>query len=175
MVSTSRLLGAAAVAVACIAGPLAAQSDEETLARYRLTDAALAKFTRASRNFIAAGKANPALLEPRDKDDDESAETIAQIAAIYDRHPPLRQGITSAGLTTREFATFMLAMFQAGMAAWLVDQQHGKFDKVPPGVPRENVLFYQRHQAELKQIGDELRALEGEKAPRPEPEDSSDG
>ena len=48
----------------------------------------------------------------------------------------------------------------------------GKFsiDKVPAGIPHENIRFYQRHQAELQRVGEELRALEG-KTP-PEQEDS---
>ena len=56
------------------------------------------------------------------------------------------------------------------MAAWSVEQQQGKFDKVPAGIPHENIRFYQRHQAELQRVGEELRALEG-KTP-PEQEDS---
>jgi hypothetical protein len=43
MRSIPRLLTVATAAVACLAAPLGAQSDEETLARYRLTEAALAK------------------------------------------------------------------------------------------------------------------------------------
>jgi hypothetical protein len=160
MLSTPRFMIVAAAAVALSAAPLRAQSDEETLSRYRLTDAALAKFVQASRNFIAVAKANPALLK-EGEDDGEHAQTLAQIAAVYDRHPPLQKAITGAGLTTREYVTFVLAMFQAGMAAMLVEHQQGKFDNVPAGIPRDNALFYQRHKVELERIGEELRALEG--------------
>ena len=169
MVSPPRLLALAAAAVTFVAPRLGAQSDEETLARYRLTEASLVKFTQAARNFIAAAKADSTTRE--DQDEDDSANSIAALAALYDRHPALRQAITGAGLTTREFTTFVMSMFQAGMAASLVEQQHGKLDKVPAGIPHENIRFYQRHQAELQRIGEELRALEG-KAPR-EQEDSS--
>jgi len=164
MPSTSRFLAAAAV-VACCAAPLGAQSDEQTLARYRLTEATLAKFAQASRNLAAAAKANPSLLKEQDdeQDGDETAESLAQMAALYDRHPAFKQAITSAGLTTREFATFVMSMFQAGLAASAVEMRHGKLDSLPAGVPRENVLFYQRHKAELDRIGQELHALEGEK------------
>ena len=168
MVSPSRLCVLAAAALTCLAPRLAAQSDEETLARYRLTEAALVKFTQASRNFIAAANADSTRREGQDED--ESPKSIAAVAALYDRHPALKEAITSAGMTTGEYTTFMMSMFQAGMAAWLVQQQQGKFDKVPAGIPHENIRFYQRHQAELQRIGDELRALEG-KAPA-EQEDS---
>lgn len=169
MVSPSRLLVMTAAAVTLLAARLDAQSDQETLARYRLTEAALVKFTQASRNFIAAAKVDSTTRE--DQDEDDAPKSIAALAALYDRHPALKQAITSAGMTSQEYATFMMSMFQAGMAAWSVEQQQGKFDKVPAGIPHENIRFYQRHQAELQRIGDELRGLEG-KAPR-EQEDSS--
>jgi hypothetical protein len=169
MVSLPRLLVVAAAAVTFLAPRLGAQSDEETLARYRLTEATLVKFTQAARNFIAVAKADSTTGE-EEEDEDESPKSLAAVAALYDRHPAMKQAITSAGMTTREFTTFMMSMFQAGMAAWSVEQRQGKFDKVPAGIPHENILFYQRHQAELQRIGEELRALEG-KAPR-EHEDS---
>jgi len=161
MRSIARLLAAAAV-VTCFAAPLVAQTDEETLARYRLTEAGLVKFTQASRNFIAVAKADSAALEQQSEDSD--GQTIAQIAALYDGHPGLKRAVSSAGMTTREYVTFMMSMFQAGMAAWLVEQQGGKFDKVPAGIPVENIRFYQQHRAELDRIGQELKAAEGQPA-----------
>src|SRR5207248_10224626 len=73
MVSLPRLLVVAAAAVTFLAPGLGAQSDQETLARYRLTEAALAKFTQASRNFIAAAKADSTTRE--DQDEDESPKS----------------------------------------------------------------------------------------------------
>lgn len=163
MVSFPRLFAVSAAACTFLAAPLGAQSDEETLARYRLTETGLAKFTQASRNFIAIAKADSSALE--EQGDEESPGTIADIAALYDRHPALKRAITSAGMTTREYTTFMMSMFQAGMAAWMVQQQQGKFDKVPAGTPHENIRFYQQHEAELNRIGAELRALEGKEPP----------
>lgn len=157
-----RLLVLAGAAVVLPRGPLRAQSDEQLLATYRLTDAALTKFVQASRNIIAAGKADPALFREED-DDEEDEATIADIAAVYDQRAPLKRAISSAGLTTREYVTFMLSMFQAGVASWIVKQQQGKFDNVPASIPRENVLFYQRHEPELDRIAEELKALSGEK------------
>lgn len=154
-----RLLAVATAAVTAIAAPLGAQTDEETLARYRLTEAGLAKFTQASRSFIAIAKADSAALEQQSEE--SNGMTIAQMAAMYDGHPGLKRAITSAGMTSREFATFLMSMFQAGMGAWLVEQQGGKFDKVPAGIPHENIRFYQQHRAALEAIGEEMKAVEG--------------
>lgn len=145
---------AAAVALAMAALPAgsAAQGqdpDARTLAAYRLSEATLTRFAAASRNLAAAARvAGDTLGE--DDEDDGGAETIADIAAFYDRHPPLRQAIAGAGLTSREYVIFMLTLFQAGMAAWLVEQ-HG-WDRLPPEIARENVVFYQRHKAQLDSL-----------------------
>ena len=156
-----RLLAVATAAVTAFVAPapLGAQTDEETLARYRLTEAGLVKFTQASRSFIAIAKADSAALEQESEESD--GMTIAQMAAVYDGHPGLKRAITSAGMTSREFVTFLMSMFQAGMAAWLVEQQGGKFDKVPAGIPHENIRFYQQHRAALDSIGEEMKAVEG--------------
>ena len=121
------------------------------------------KFTQASRNFIAVAKADSAALEQQSEEDSDGM-TIAEMAAMYDGHPGLKRAISSAGLTTREFVTFIQSMFQAGMGAWMVEQQGGKFDKVPAGIPHENIRFYQQHRAELDRIGEEFKALEGRTA-----------
>jgi NAD(P)-dependent dehydrogenase (short-subunit alcohol dehydrogenase family) len=65
-----------------------------------------------------------------------------------------------AGLATREFVVFTLTMFSAGLAAWLVEQ-HG-WDKLPPEIARENVLFYQRHKAQLDSLTAEMKQGERE-------------
>jgi len=171
MHSTSRLLAAAAAAVTIVAAPLGAQSDDETLARYQFTEAALAKFTQATRNLIAAAKAQPEAFRERKEADDETIETIAEVVAFYERHPTLKRAINAGGMTTREYAVFMLAMVGAAMGAFLVEQQQGKFDNVPAGIPRANVLFYQRHKTELDRVGEELRALEGPEKPTPADEE----
>ena len=49
--------------------------------------------------------------------DEESAESISDVAARLDRSPAAKSAIQSAGLTTRECVVFTFAMFQAGLAA----------------------------------------------------------
>jgi len=163
MRSTPLLLALAAAAVTWIAAPLGAQTDDAILASYRLTEAGLAKFAQASRNFATIAKTDSQALG--EEVEDANPKGIAEFAAFYDGHPSLKRAISSAGMTSREYVTFMMSMFQAGMAAWLVEQQQGKFDKVPAGISHENIRFYQQHRAELDRIGEEIKALEGQPSP----------
>jgi len=146
-----------------IASPVAGQRpaadpDERALAAYRLNDATLNRFIAASRAMAAAARPRVDTVAEEDEDEADS-KTIADIAAFYDAQPPFRQALARAGLTSREYVTFMLTLFQAGMAAWLVEQ-HG-WDKLPPEIARENVVFYQRHKAQLDSLTAELKEREG--------------
>lgn len=140
----------------------AATADEREIAAYRFSEATLAKYIQASRALAALPRpASADTAEDAETDDDaagDDGKSIADIAAMYDTIPGARRAITAAGLTTREFVVFTLTLFQAGMAAWLVEQQG--WDKLPPGIARENVVFYQRHKAELDRLTGEMKERE---------------
>jgi len=137
----------------------AADADEREIAAYRLSEGTLAKFIRASRAMAALQKPAPSETAEDDESGDDNT-SIADIAAMYDTIPPARRAITGAGLTTREYVVFTFALFQAGMGAFLVEQ--AGWDKLPPEIARENVLFYQRHKAQMDSVTAELKKAERE-------------
>jgi len=142
-----------------ISNAMAQDADARAIAAYRLSEATMTKFIAASRGMAAASRASRDTVAD-DEEEEESAQTIAGIAAFYDGQPAARRALASAGLTSREYVTFMFTLFQAGMAAWLVEQ-HG-WDKLPPEIARENVVFYQRHKTRLDSLTAELKEREGE-------------
>jgi hypothetical protein len=138
----------------------AQNADSREIAAYRLTEATLAKFLRAARVMAAVQKPHSADADDdaEDADDDEKDNddpSLTQIAAKYDSIPAARRAITGAGLTTREYVVFTFALFQAGMGAWVVEQQG--WSKLPPDVARANVEFYQRHKAQIDSVTAELK------------------
>ncbi|MGH8496657.1 MAG: hypothetical protein ACREVN_11040 [Gammaproteobacteria bacterium] len=142
------------------AGPVMAQADSpdaKALAEYRLTDEGVENFTKASRNLIAAFKADPGLGQAMEGSDNA---TIAETAAAYDAQPAVRKAIESADMTSKEYITFMYSMFQAGLAGWLVEE-YGQTE-LPEGTPRENVDYYLAHKEELAALSAELQELSGE-------------
>jgi hypothetical protein len=141
-----------------ISNATAQDADSRAIAAYRLSEATMTKFITASRGMAAASRADRDTVT---EDEDESAKTIAEMAAFYDGQPAARRALASAGLTSREYVTFMFTLLQAGMAAWLVEQ-HG-WDKLPPEIARENVVFYQRHQTRLDSLTQDLKQGEGDR------------
>jgi len=140
-----------------------ANSDTREINNYRLTDAALAKYTQAQRQVDAlARQASGGCDDDEDHDaddDDDSANgaTIDQMVAKLDATAGVREAIKSAGMTTREFAVFSMSVFQAGLADWALGQPGGK---LPPGVAMENVNFYRKHQAALQGLGESPKAAD---------------
>ena len=156
--TTTSLVLAAVLAWATTA-PAGAAGDggAREVSAYALTDAGLARYANATRRLDEAVRRTPALCAERANDDGEDTKTLDQLVAKIDASPPMRQAIQGAGLSTREYAVFSLAMLQAAMASWALDQPGGK---LAPGVSMDNVNFYRRNQAALTKIGEESNAAE---------------
>ncbi|HEU4640947.1 MAG TPA: hypothetical protein VFS44_00740 [Gemmatimonadaceae bacterium] len=160
---------AAAVAVTAIPARSHAQkapdADMQALASYRLTESTLHKVMQAGRNLAALAKdpAARAYMEKAQQEDQPEAKTIADMAKQFDGIPPMKKAITSAGLTSREYAMFTMSMLQASLAAAMMDAKGPyKLKELPKGTPPENVAFVRAHKAELEKYGAEMKALSGE-------------
>ncbi len=116
----------------------AEDKDAQEINRYVLTDAGLSRYIAAIERLRPyAGKITSC--------DDTQASSIGAMAARIDRIPTAKSAITAAGLTTREYVVFSFAMFQAGMAAWSLEQGGA----LPPGVSKANVDFYRKNRAKI--------------------------
>ncbi len=140
-----------ALAMLLLAGAAHAQSngagDLQEINRYRLTDAALAKYVQAVRNLEAAPGAAAARCS---EDDDENGTTIDAAVAKINAAPGAAAAVKAAGLSPREYVVFGMSAMQAGLAAWALTQPGGK---LPAGVSMDNVNFYRAHEAALKKLG----------------------
>lgn len=134
-------------------GPPAA--DMQAIQNYHLTDAGLTKFMQATRNIAHVAMQHPEIAK---SEEGNNAKTLADMEAVYNRHPEVKQAITSAGMSSREYILFSMAVFQAGMAAGMQEQMGGK---LPDGVSAANVEFFKKHEAEMKKFGDEMQKMSG--------------
>lgn len=143
--------------------------DAREISGYVLSEAALAKYTKATANL---GDVSKQVLGNCDDDDDDGASSLDESAARINAVPGAQAAIRSAGMTTREYVVFTWSLFEAGMAAWAVEQPGGK---LPPGVSRANVDFYRAHEASLQQLSnqggsDSCEETEGEESEEAEEE-----
>jgi hypothetical protein len=119
--------------------------DAREISAYVLSEAALAKYSRASANL---GDLSKQVASPCD--DSAGPGSLDQSVARINALPGAQAAIQSAGMTTREYLVFTFSLFQSGMAAWALDQPGGT---LPPGVSRANVDFYRSHEQALQKLG----------------------
>ena len=136
----------AACATALLASSFAAAQDRDSqeIANYTLTDAGLAKYTKATKNLAALPGSKPG-----DCDTGDDSMSLTEMVAALDGTPGAKAAIQSAGMTTREYVLFSWSILHNGLAAWAISQPGGK---LPAGTAKANVDFYQKHEAELQQL-----------------------
>jgi hypothetical protein len=78
------------------------------------------------------------------------AGTISDMVSAIQTEPRLATALQREGLAPREFAKFMLAMFQAGFAAGL--QKAGLLKTTPEGINPANIKWVLEHEEELKKL-----------------------
>lgn len=119
--------------------------DAREISAYVLSEAGLAKYSRASANLGELSKQVASQC-----DDSEGPGSLDQSVARINAIPGAQTAIQSAGMTTREYLVFTFSLFQSGMAAWALNQPGGT---LPPGVSRANVDFYRSHEQALQKLG----------------------
>ncbi len=124
--------------------------DTQEIARYLLSDAALAKYTQATKNLGALARRMPG-----DCDDGEDAKSLDGMVARFNAVPGAKAAVTSAGLSTREYLVFTMSLFQNGMAAWALTQPGSK---LPAGTSMANVNFYRAHEVAIKKLGEQTKS-----------------
>lgn len=127
---------AAIFAAASLVPAVAFPQDRDTreVAAYALTEAGLAKYTRATTNLAAVPGASCG-----DAQADEMS--IDDQAAQLDATPGAAAAITSAGMTTREYVVFSWSLLQTGLSVWAKEQS----GSLSADANKANVDFYQKH------------------------------
>ncbi len=133
-------------------GALGQMFDDPALASYRLTSANLAKFLAASQALNALEGENFD-IEDRFEDADPEDLDIGEIAAAFDSEPRVKGAINGAGMSSREYVTFLFSMLQA-MFGSLAVQLGGEeaLADMPNGVLKQNIQFFLEHQDEFEEL-----------------------
>ncbi|HEX2210792.1 MAG TPA: hypothetical protein VHG93_24125 [Longimicrobium sp.] len=130
--------------------------NDPAIASYRLTSASLEKFISAT-NALKALEDEDIDIEDRlgDMNDPEDID-LGEIAAAFDSEPRIKSAINGAGMTSREYLTFMFAMIQAMFGSVMV-QMGGEqaLNDMPAGVLKDNIRFFTQNQAAFEALDDE--------------------
>jgi hypothetical protein len=169
----SRVLAVAGLSLAAVAADVssaAAQPEKlftDEVSNYRLTSAGLQKFLRATQALDA--------LEEEDLDVGEQFESLneddvdlGRIAAAFDSEPLVKNAINGAGMTSREYLTFMFSMIQTMFTAAMLEMGgENALAQMENSVLKDNVQFFREHQEEFEAMGEAMEAMgedEGEES-----------
>ncbi|MBW3571298.1 MAG: hypothetical protein KY467_09340 [Gemmatimonadetes bacterium] len=165
----ARVLALAGLSLAAVAADVSAASaqpgegmqaiqqmfNDPALRTYRLTSANLDKFLAATNALKALEDEDIDIEDHIDMDDPEDID-IGEIAAAFDNEPRIKRAINSAGMTSRDYVTFLFAMMQAMFGSVMV-QMGGEqaLNDMPDGVLKENIRFFTANQARFEALGDD--------------------
>lgn len=88
--------------------------------------------------------------EAAEDSDDSSAKSLSDMARQIESDPIFSGALRKVGIPGREAAVMMLALFQAGFTAEMLES--GTIKQIPKTANAENVKFYQVNKAELQSL-----------------------
>jgi hypothetical protein len=139
-------------AAAQLASPFANMPE---VAEYRLTSAALQQFVQATEALKALEEDESFQMRDHLEIEDPSEISVDRIAAAFDSEPRVRGAIEEAGMTSREYVTFMMAMVQTIMGSVVV-QMGGEqaLNAMPDSVLKHNIQFFLDSQHVFESLDD---------------------
>jgi hypothetical protein len=145
------------------------KDDEREANAYRLTKPKIAQFVQATRNLKAAFDQNPKMFDAP-AGTEKKQNSMADMINATDRIPAAKKAIEDAGMTSKEYWTFQMAMLYAGTGAMVLKSG----SQLPEGFSKENVEFYRANEAEFMKLGEELKSLYKPKAGSAEDEENEE-
>ena len=135
-------------------GPEALQQmfSDPALASYRLTSANLTKFLAATQALHALEGEDFDMEERFDSENPENI-SIPRIAEAFESEPRIKSAINGAGMSTRDYVTFLFSTMQAMFGSVMV-QMGGEqaLAEMPAGVLKQNIEFFMAHQEEFEAL-----------------------
>lgn len=145
---------------------MAPMRDPEAM-NYQLSMEKLRKLVEVQRGLNALVASDPKLFEGIDSETEARAKkggaplTVAERAAVIDRHPQIRRVFSGAGVTSRDWILTSLAMGNAGLALAIKNGELDPEAAPPPetAAQKANLALLEKNQAEWRKILEELERL----------------
>lgn len=137
---------------------IAAAGTASSFDDYRLTDAALNGYERATEIMYQYAVDHPEAMAAMEEDEsDDSDFDIGQMAAQIDaKAPGLRKAMEKSGLSLEEYFTFSMVMAVNAFGVAMADQFGGADESKLSELQRANMAFIRKHQQRLEQFGERM-------------------
>ncbi len=138
------------------AGADLSKADEREVNSYQLTEKKLAQFGQATRNLVALAQKDIKIWQKPPVVDAEEGAGLTKLAKEFDKIPGVKKAVEDAGMTSREYWVFHLAMIY-GATGHIVLKSGGK---LPEGYSKANTDFFAKHEEAFKTVDKDLKILQ---------------
>ena len=129
-------------------------ADLKEVRSYALTDKKFELFSNAVKSAAKVIQQNPQIV--KSDSDDADDQSIKGIVAMVDKSPDLKKAIESAGMTTRDFVLFEMAIINGASGSLLTKAGQ----KLPPEISPDQVEFYQKNETKLKALTEYMDSVQ---------------
>jgi hypothetical protein len=125
---------------------------------YRLTDAALNGYERATEIMYQYAVDHPEAMAAMEEDESDDGDfDIGQMTAQIDaRAPGLRKAMEKSGLSLEEYFTFSVVMAVNAFGVAMADEFGGADEAKLSDLQRANMAFIRKHQQRLEAFGERM-------------------
>lgn len=128
---------------------------------YRLTDAGLDRYERATEAMYQFAQAHPEMaqrLENEDEDEEDADGDPSLMAQQLDaRAPGLRAAVEKSGMKLEEYFTFTVVMAANAFGVAMAEQFGSADESALSSVQRANVQFVRKHMQRFQEFGERMK------------------
>jgi hypothetical protein len=132
------------------------KTDEREVNNYPLTEKKLEQFGKATKTLIVLARKNVKIWQQPPQITDEAGGSLTKLAQDFDKIPGVKKAVEDAGMTSREYWVFHLAMIY-GSTGHMILKSGGK---LPEGYSRANIEFFGKHESAFMAVDKELKVLQ---------------
>jgi hypothetical protein len=132
------------------------KTDEREVNGYQLTEKKLEQFGKATKSLVALAQKNVKIWPKPPEITDAESGSLTKLAEEFNKIPGVKKAVEDAGMTSREYWVFHLAMIYAS-TGHIILKSGGK---LPHGYSRTNTEFYGKHEPAFMAVDKELKLLQ---------------
>jgi hypothetical protein len=140
------------------------KADEREVNNYQLTEKKVEQFGKATKSLLALAQKNVKIWPKPSEITDAESGSLTKLAEEFDKIPGVKKAVGDAGMTSREYWVFHLAMIY-GSTGHIILKSGGK---LPNGYSKTNTEFYGKHEAAFIAVEKDLKLLQELSQPIPE-------
>ena len=132
------------------------KADEREVNGYQLTEKKLEQFGKATKSLVALAQKKVKIWQKPPAITDTEGGSLTKLAEEFDKIPGVKKAVEDAGITSREYWVFHLAMIYAS-TGHIVLKSGGK---LPKGYSKSNTEFYGKHERAFNAVDQDLKLLQ---------------